>query len=106
MFIVTANTAPIAVTKIIPASFNPIQSSASGTHAIDGMDWSPNTKEPIVWFTTSTLAIKIPRKTPIASAMVSPITNLIRVVQIPKNKLPSDVMYTKLSPTSYGDGKL
>ena len=38
---VTANIAPIAVTKIIPVSVRPNQRIASGTQAIDGIDCNP-----------------------------------------------------------------
>jgi len=50
VFIVTANIAPIAVTKIIPASLIPNQINANGTQAIDGIDCNPKTKDPIVLF--------------------------------------------------------
>ena len=46
--IVTAKIAPIAVTKMIPASVSPNHSMANGTHATDGIDCNPRTNEPIV----------------------------------------------------------
>ena len=45
---VTANIAPIAVTKTIPASDNPNHRIASGTQATEGMDCQPSTSDPIV----------------------------------------------------------
>ena len=48
---VTANIAPMAVTKIIPESVKPNHRIASGTQAMDGIDCSPRTNEPIVWLT-------------------------------------------------------
>ena len=48
VLIVTAKIAPIAVTKIIPPSVNPNQRIASGTHATEGIDCNPKTKEPTV----------------------------------------------------------
>ena len=48
VLIVTAKIAPIAVTKIIPESVRPNHNIASGTHATDGIDCKPRTKEPIV----------------------------------------------------------
>ena len=83
MFIVTAKIAPIAVTKIIPTSVSPNQRIASGTHAIDGIDCNPKTKEPTVWLITSTLAMKIPKTTPPLIAIANPIDNLHMLVAIP-----------------------
>ena len=51
---VTAKTAPTAVTNMIPASFSPNHSMASGTHATDGIDCNPKTRDPTVWLTAST----------------------------------------------------
>ena len=48
VLIVTANIAPIAVTKTIPASDNPNHRIASGTQATEGMDCKPSTRDPIV----------------------------------------------------------
>ena len=39
-------------------------------------------------------------------ATFEPTINLIKVVPIPKNRLPSDAIYAKSSATSYGDGKI
>jgi len=83
VLIVTANIAPIATTKIIPVSVRPNQRMASGTQAMDGIDCSPRTKEPIVWLTVSTHAIKIPSTKPPAIAIVRPIPSLNKLVPIP-----------------------
>ena len=48
VLIVTANIAPIAVTKIIPESVKPNHRIASGTQATEGIDCNPSTSEPIV----------------------------------------------------------
>ena len=103
---VTANIAPMAVTKIIPVSVRPNQRIASGTQATDGIDCSPRTREPIVWLTVSTLAMKIPSTRPPAIAIAKPITSRNKLVPMPKNKLASAIPYAKSSTTSNGDGNM
>jgi len=79
--------------------------SATGTHAIDGIDWRPRTSEPAVSLTAGTRAMATPRATPAPIAIARPASSLQSVVATPASRLESAAPRARSAATSSGDGR-